>query len=81
MIYCGDPFAIYTNIELCHTLESNVMLHDKYTSIITKQRLQSLSCFEFFDWQKNFWKNVNVNIDSYEDSFDDDFFQNTGKIE
>ena len=32
-IYCGYHFKIYTNMELCCTLETNTMLHVNYTSI------------------------------------------------
>ena len=32
--YCGDHFAIYTNIKsLCCTPETNIMLYVNYTSI------------------------------------------------
>lgn len=32
--YCGDHFAIYTTIKLCHTLETNIL----YISNISKNQ-------------------------------------------
>ena len=39
--YCGDHFAIYTNIEsLCCTPENNIMLHVKYIYIYIYQTIK-----------------------------------------
>ena len=36
--YCGDHFAVYTNIKLlCCTPETNIMIHVNYTSILKNQ--------------------------------------------
>ena len=38
--YCGDHFAIYTNIKSCYTPETRIMLNVNYTSIY-KMNLKS----------------------------------------
>lgn len=39
LTYCGNPFVIYTCIELCWTPKSNTMLYVKYVSIWKLRRI------------------------------------------
>ena len=42
--YCGDHFAMYTNVEsLCCTPETNIKLYVNYTSI--KKRRKSIDSY------------------------------------